>query len=115
MAFVGDAMAWLSTTLFFFLGAYVGAVSALFLGGIDLVYTVVTGFVRVPFIWAAGLASIYNEPLGAPPLYRRKKKLAEKPLFEPSAAEVNAPAGAPMDYGGLPRRAVAPPPPSRVL
>ena len=116
--FVGDAVAWLSTALFWGLGAYVGVVAALVLGGLDFAFTMVTGFVRVPFIFLGRLASIYNgeHPLGgrAPPpaLYRHGKKLAEKPLFEPwsaAAAGANAPAGAPMDYGGFPRQAAAPP------
>jgi len=125
MAFVGDAVAFVSTTLFFFLGGYVGVVSAFFWGGLDFLYTMVAGFVRVPFIFADRLASIYNgeHPLGASPaLARRKKKLAARPLFDASsasaAAAVNAPAGAPeqtYDYGGFPRQAMAPPSSSRIL
>lgn len=121
MALVGGAVTWLSTTLFYFLGAYVGALAAAVVGGLDFLATMATGFVRAPFIFADGLASIYDgeHPLGAAPaLRRRKKKLAERPLFEEhSAAAVNAPAGAPMssyDYGGFPRQAAATPS-SRVL
>lgn len=100
---VPEALSWLSSAAFWFLGAYVGAVSALVVGGASLAWTVASGAARVPFVFFEELRSIYAEeaPLGqggaaregamAPPAPRRTSRLAEPPEV---AAVAGAPAGA---------------------
>ncbi len=106
-----DALTWLAATLFYVLGAYVGAVSGLVYGGFFAASNVFRGAVAVPFALWDEIAAVYGEAEGAPPpLGRgdgsgaqppqrpalRKKKLAEA---RDDQAVAGAPAGASYGHG----------------
>lgn len=97
-----DPVTWLSTTYFYFLGAYVGVVSALFLGGFDLARTVVVGVWKTPFAFVQALASPPAPAMAAAPAVRPSRaekypRLRKKLLEGPE--ETGAPAGV-ASYGG---------------
>jgi hypothetical protein len=96
-----EPVTWLSTTLFYVLGAYVGVVSALFLGGLELARTVFVGIWKTPAAFVEALLSLPAPAMAAPtvrPSRAEQHPRLRKKLFE-GPEEVGAPAGV-ASYGG---------------